>query len=611
VRLQYPFIQLPLRFDAAALAAEVLAVEEENWRPHPQGFPGNSALPLVAVHGDPNNDGVAGPMRPTPLLARFRYLNQVLSSLGAVLGRTRLMRLSGQAEVSPHIDQAYYWAERMRIHVPILTQPSVRFYCGEAVINMAAGECWIFDTWRLHRVHNDAEDVRVHLVADTVGGEGFWKLMARSRPHEMTAHGWPISDVSPHGGETPPLQFESVNVPRVMSPWELHSHLQFLFSEMQQQPLLGEAQRVTVAFIRNWQATWSRFGDAEEGFAEYRRVLHAYIDEMQPFREHLVLRNGLPLLKTAAVMALNTAVADGKTPAVFGEPRPPVPGPRATSTPDDEFDRPVFIVSPPRSGSTLLFETLAQAPDVYTIGSESHGMFEQFPSLHPASRDFESNRLGVDAATPEIAQLLRARFRTRLVDRHGAAPPATQVRLLEKTPKNALRVPFLREVFPQARFVYLYRDVRETLASMIEAWNSGSFRMYSQLPGWSGTPWSLLLTPGWRSLIGKPLPEIVAAQWQATTQILLDDLERAPAGSWCVARYDALLAQPADEIARLCGQLDFTWDRPLDGAALPLARHTLTPPARDKWRKYEAEIAALLPGLANTIARAERVASAR
>jgi sulfotransferase family protein/aspartyl/asparaginyl beta-hydroxylase len=608
VRLAFPFIQLPLRFDAAALAAEVGAFDETEWRPHPQGFPGNSALPLVAVNGDPNNDGLAGPMRPTEYLARLPYLTQVLSSLGIVLGRTRLMRLSGQSEVSPHIDQAYYWAERMRVHVPIITQPGVQFYCGDAQINMAAGECWIFDTWRLHRVHNDSDEMRIHLVADTVGGDGFWELMTLSRPHHVGSIGWPIRDLPPQADTKPNLQFESVNTPRVMSPWELHSHLSFLFGEMQQHPALPEAHQATRNFIRRWQSLWSRYGDATEGFADYRVALDGYIQEMQRFREHLLLRNGLPFLKTATVMALTPALADGKSPPVFGEPRPPMPGPRAELKEDAEFDRPVFIVSPPRSGSTLLFETLAQAPGVYTIGSESHGIFEQLPSLHPAAHGFSSNRLDVDAATPEIAALLRSRFRARLVDRDGTHPAASAVRMLEKTPKNSLRVPFLAKVFPQAQFVYLYRDVRETLASMIEAWNSGHFRMYSQLPGWNGPPWSLLLTSGWQELVGKPLHEIVAAQWQATTQQLLDDLEKLPTENWCVARYDALLADPNAEIARLCNRVGFAWDRSLD-SALPLSRHTVTPPEAQKWRQHEREIELVLPSLKTTIERAQRVAA--
>ncbi len=132
MKLQYPFMQLPVSFDAAALAAEVGAIDESEWRPHPQGYPGNDALTLVTTGGDPDSDAVAGAMRATRHLERCPYLQQVLHSIGATWGRTRLMRLSGQAEVTPHVDVNYYWRERVRVHVPIVTQPTVRFTCGDA-----------------------------------------------------------------------------------------------------------------------------------------------------------------------------------------------------------------------------------------------------------------------------------------------------------------------------------------------------------------------------------------------------------------------------------------------------------------------------------------------
>ena len=47
MKLQVPFIQLPLQFDASVLAAEVAALGEEAWRPHPQGYPGNTALTVT------------------------------------------------------------------------------------------------------------------------------------------------------------------------------------------------------------------------------------------------------------------------------------------------------------------------------------------------------------------------------------------------------------------------------------------------------------------------------------------------------------------------------------------------------------------------------------
>jgi hypothetical protein len=608
MRLQFPFIQLPLRFDASALAAELAVLTEAEWRPHPQGFAGNSALPLVAVNGDPDNDGLVGPMRPTPFLARFPYLQRVLGSFGAVLGRTRLMRLSGQAEVQPHIDQAYYWTERMRVHVPIVTQPGVRFYCGDADINMAAGECWIFDTWRLHRVHNNGDDMRIHLVADTVGGDGFWNLMTRSRPHHVGMQGWSVDDIAPRADAPPELQFESVNTPRVMTPWELHSHLAFLFGELKPSALIQDAQQRTLRFMRSWQAAWSQFGDAEQGRPDFRRLLDAYTAEMARYKGQMALRNELDFHKVLTIMVLVSALSDKATPVVFGEPRDApgkAPAPRAR---DAEFDRPVFIVSPPRSGSTLLFETLTQAQNVYTIGDESHGLIEGVQVLHPSAGGFESNRLDARVAGSDVAAHLRGRFRAALIDRNGTPPSAFPLRMLEKTPKNSLRIPFLTRVFPEAHFIYLHRDVRAVLASMIEAWTSGRFRTYPTLPGWSGPPWSLVLTPGWRELVGKPLHEIVAAQWQATTQVLLDDLAQLPPERVHVARYDALLADPAAEIARLCTSVDFVWDRALD-AQLPLSRYTTSKPDPDKWRRHETQIQALLPGLRETIARSEAMAA--
>lgn len=274
---------------------------------------------------------------------------------------------------------------------------------------------------------------------------------------------------------------------------------------------------------------------------------------------------------------------------------------------DPQFDRPVFIVSSPRSGSTLLFETLARSPTPCTIGSESHALIETIPGLGMPARAFASNRYDAADATPTVVAELRRRFLERARDRTGGAPPALPLRLLEKTPKNSLRVPFLARVFPEARFVFLYRDPRQVLASMIEAWLSGRFQTYrGVLPGWPAPYWSMLLTPGWQALAGKPLPEIVAAQWQATMEALLRDLGALPADRWQAVRYDRFIADPAQVVAGLCDSLDYAWDQPLD-QALPLARHTLTPPSADKWRRHAAVIEPLLPQLQDTIDRVERL----
>ena len=65
--------------------------------------------------------------------------------------------------------------------MPIVTNPNVEFMCGEETIHMAPGECWIFDTFRRHRVRNGGAEKRVHLVLDTVGGEPFGELIDEAR----------------------------------------------------------------------------------------------------------------------------------------------------------------------------------------------------------------------------------------------------------------------------------------------------------------------------------------------------------------------------------------------------------------------------------------------
>lgn len=309
MKLHVPFLQLPLAFDAQRLAREIAALDDSHWKPHPEGFAGNSMVPLVAVGGDPENESFAGPMAPTPALRSSPYLSQVFARLGATIGRSRLMRLSGHAEVTRHADQGYYWAERTRVHVPIVTQPTVRFECGDAAIHMAAGECWIFDTWRLHRVLNDAEQARVHLVIDTVGGEGFWNLLSRARAHAAPRGGgaWEPEAVAPRDGVAE-FPCERVNVPDVMTPWELNTHMAALIDDLLPHPQVQLVHQLTMRFARNWHALWARYGDAVDGHEAFRSLLERYLADVSGPAQPLLLANRVRWLDAMMVMVARAAV---------------------------------------------------------------------------------------------------------------------------------------------------------------------------------------------------------------------------------------------------------------------------------------------------------------
>ena len=82
------------------------------------------------------------------------------------------------------------------------------------------------------------------------------------------------------------------------------------------------------------------------------------------------LPNRVPLLTAVRLQIVEVALRSEER--VYGAPRvadvpdaAPPPPPSRISSPrpsPTSIDRPVFVVSSPRSGSTLLFETLALAP---------------------------------------------------------------------------------------------------------------------------------------------------------------------------------------------------------------------------------------------------------
>jgi uncharacterized protein (TIGR03032 family) len=650
MKLDTEFIRIPIRFDAEALAREVAGFSEADWRAHPQGHAGNSALPLIAVGGDPSDDGVKGPMRPTRYLERCPYVQQVLAAWQSVLGRTRLMRIAGQGEATAHVDTNYYWHQRVRVHVPVVTFPTVEFQCGGRAVHMAPGECWIFDTWRLHNVLNPTPEARIHLVADTVGSAFFWDLVARgNRPF---ARG-PAAEVAPQlvtyeRGRRVQLETEAVNFAVVMSPWEQECLLAAFFDDLGRSDkpasdTCRQLEGVLTGFRRQWRSLWAQYGAERPGWPAYRQTLEQLQSNLAAFTGVLKLPNGVEvvevLMQTLVRPALNPDLAvapaakvdvpketvqlvsllprtperggggEGEgSPPLTPNPSPPSAGQSGEADGRAGIDRPIFIVAAPRSGSTLLFETLARSPSVWTIGGESHRVIEGMAQLEPAQRGYESNRLTAADADAPTAAALRTAFRAKLRDRDGRTLPAdaAPVRMLEKTPKNALRIPFFRAVFPDARFIYLYREPAENLSSILEAWKSGRFVTYPQLPDWDGPPWSLLLIPDWRMLRGQPLPAIAAAQWAAATRTMLDDLAELPPDRWCGVTYADLVADPQAVMERLCRFADFAWDQQLRGP-LPLSRYTLTPPAPDKWRQNEAALSAVLPQIEPLRVRALKV----
>lgn len=599
MRLQHPFYRFPFRFDVERLQAEVLAIPEERWCRHPGNFKGNSSLPLISTGGEVN-DKFDPPMRPTQSLLESPYLMQVMAQFKTLYGRARLMRLEPGDGVPGHNDLQYYWRTHTRVHIPVVTHPGVRFLCDDQNVHMAAGEAWTFDNWRLHRVDNATPARRIHLTFDTIGSNAFWSL---ARPHHLPGE---ERFVAYDPNARPVLSFETYAGDLVMPPAEMETEMTRIAADVAALAANKRndalfLQRLVRAFCNEWRLNWYATGPVPENLVTFTQLRVRMADECRQ------------LLPADLRLASNGALALDVIHSVLGSATresPHMARRRASvsSAKAVRFERPVFIVCAPRSGSTLLFETLARSKSLWTLGGEGHGHVESISELKPAKRGFDSNRLTAADATPDIAAELHSKYARHLRDFDGAAhaamadPPET-VRFLEKTPKNALRIPFFKEIYPDAKFIFLHREPRANISAIMEAWRSGGFVTYPELEGWNGPPWSLLLIPGWRDLSGHDLAEIAAQQWRTTNDIILGDLAALPRSDRCSVTYEELVSDPQPVLRGLCAFADIPFDGAVQSIAarpLPPSRYTLTAPDPQKWRKNEPTIAPFVDSLRGT-----------
>ncbi len=303
-------MRLPIRFSAEDIEKEVRALPASRWVPHPNQIPGNDAVRLVTPEGR-DTDDLDGRMAPTPELLACPNIIRIMGQLGATWGRSRLMGLAAGAQVPPHVDSAYYWRTHLRIHIPVITNPGVMFTCGGESVHMAPGECWIFDSFQPHEVHNRGDQHRVHLVLDTVGGGRLWDLI------EAASAKTPLvpATVAPGGGDVGDLSFEKVNSPKVMSPWEMRAHVEYLLQRTKPHPSLkrvsGRLERLTF----DWGGLWACYGDSDEGIPRFRALLADAGSDLNVIGgSPISLDNGLALYHVLGRMVLSVAVAPDWSP---------------------------------------------------------------------------------------------------------------------------------------------------------------------------------------------------------------------------------------------------------------------------------------------------------
>lgn len=114
----------------------------------------------------------------TALLDALPGARRILSRFACPLERVRLMRLTPGGELSRHADITDRAAglddgQIARLHLPIVTDPSVRFQTWDlddepTTVHMEPGRWWYLDVRKPHRAVNESAAERIHLVVDVV-----------------------------------------------------------------------------------------------------------------------------------------------------------------------------------------------------------------------------------------------------------------------------------------------------------------------------------------------------------------------------------------------------------------------------------------------------------
>lgn len=263
------------------------------------------------------------------------------------------------------------------------------------------------------------------------------------------------------------------------------------------------------------------------------------------------------------------------------------------------LDRPIFVIGAPRSGTSLLFAILRSSSRLAHWPGEAHEVWEAH--YHPALRNWDSNVLDASDVTEQAAAYIKRQFLLIAGSRR---------RLIDKTPRNALRCAFIEALWPDARYVFLQRDGRDNVNSLINAWRTPRYRTYRlpephSIPGVDPAWWKFVLYAGWRADTSGPLEVVCAKQWATCNEHALAATKTIDRGRWIEVRYEDLVADPASSIGRVMERLELPYEdgvRRRAEATTTTPINVVTPPERGKWRKENpGAIESVLPLLAPTM----------
>ena len=305
-----------------------------------------------------------------------------------------------------------------------------------------------------------------------------------------------------------------------------------------------------------------------EAFAAYRRAQRSFREAYAPLLEPSTDR---PSHRSFVEKIMAQVNATGPVPSL--PVMPPVNG---------AADTHVFLLGYPRSGTTLIENVLASAPNVVAL--------EERDTLTAADAALLSNdgtMPALDSLDPQLISQLRAAYWARAAELGGALDGKV---LVDMNPFNGVKLPIIARLFPDARIVIMRRDPRDVVLSC--------FRIN--------------FTPGTAAWAFTDLTE-TALHYDALMQLIDRCRENLPL-AYHEVRYDQLVTAFEPTVRALADFIGLEWtddfvrfDRTAQTRGVRTASESQVRKGLynggGQWRRYAEELAPALPILAPWIER--------
>ena len=197
---------------------------------------------------------------------------------------------------------------------------------------------------------------------------------------------------------------------------------------------------------------------------------------------------------------------------------------------------PLFLFSLPRSGSTLTQRILSSHEEICTVSEP----WILLPFLYTLKQQGVYSEYGHKYTTEAIEQFCLelpngkndylAEIRSFILQLYAKAAKDRTKYFLDKTPRYSLVVEDIINLFPEGKFVFLWRNPLAIVSSIVETWTDRKFNLlYNRIDLFEG------------------LSNLIAAYEKY-------------ADKSCVIHYETLLSNPESELKRLLDYLEIPFD---------------------------------------------------